>query len=112
VGSASDRWLAASASEFHTVGIKADGTLWSWGNGVQYIMEEEQWIVVGLIPIPDRLVPSQIGEAAEWVSVSAGQRYNAAMMADGTIWTWERASAEYPDYMEYLEYPELVELTP
>ena len=105
-------WSAVSAGETHVLAIKTDGTLWSWGNGVQYIMEEEQWIVVGLIPIPDRLVPSQIGEAAEWVSVSAGRRYNAAMMADGTIWTWERVAAEYPDYMEYLEYPELVRLTP
>ena len=64
------------------VGVKTDGTLWSWGfaNG-------DGTLGNGLLT---SLTPAQIGAATNWKQVSAGYRHILAVRTDGTLWAWGR----------------------
>ena len=48
--------------DFHGVGVRADGTLWSWGT-----MGQEPWSPA----TPDRLGPRRVGTGTSWVDVTA-----------------------------------------
>jgi len=73
-------WASVSAGRFHTLAIKADGTLWAWGyNGSGQL---------GDGTTTNRLSPVQIGTATNWASVSAGVGHSVAVRTDGTLWVW------------------------
>ena len=79
-------WVSVSAGEGHTVAIRADGTLWAWGRN-----ESGQLGVGGVADsVADHYLPTQIGAAMNWISVSAGGSHTVAIRADGTLWAWGR----------------------
>ena len=73
-------WKAAAGGPFHTVGLKTNGELWSWGHnnngrlglgttgGIQY-------------------TPQQI-PGTTWASIGATNEASSALKADGSLWTW------------------------
>lgn len=64
----------------HTIGLKSNGTLWSWGlnsNGQ-----------LGDGTNTDRISPAQIGTDNNWVSVAIGLASSIALKSDGTLWGW------------------------
>jgi len=63
-----------------SMAIKADGTLWAWGDNA--------YGELGLGDIVNRLVPTQIGSATDWASIAAGHQHVLAIKADGTLWAW------------------------
>jgi uncharacterized delta-60 repeat protein len=69
-----------SAGANHTVGIKADGTLWAWG--YNYFGQ------LGDGTTTTRSVAVQVGGDSDWASVAAGDRHTIGLKADGTVWTW------------------------
>ena len=72
-------WISISAGVVHTMGLKADGTLWAWGaNGG----------ALGDGTTEDRAAPIQIGTDSDWISISAGVRHSMALKADGSLWGW------------------------
>jgi len=77
------KWVSVSAGHTHTLAIRNDGTLWIWGmtgsaaNGLR-----------SLNPIFHGDAPVQLGEETNWMSVSAGDIYNAAIKTDGSLWGW------------------------
>ncbi|MDN3692352.1 hypothetical protein QWZ06_08780 [Chryseobacterium tructae] len=73
-------WESLSAGRQHSLGIKADGTLWAWGNN--------QVGQLGDGATLNRNVAVQIGTATNWKSVSAGEQYTVALKTDGTLWAW------------------------
>jgi len=79
--SAATNWSSVSAGGSHTVAIKSDGTLWSWGknnNGE-----------LGDGTTEDKLTPTQESNGAtNWASVSAGKAHTVAIKNDGTLWAW------------------------
>ena len=82
-------WLAASAGNWHSVGIKMDGTIWVWGDNRYGQLGDGQAITNN-----QKYVPQQVGSAADWASVSAGNGYNVAMKTDGTVWSWGGVSLD------------------
>ena len=73
-------WQKISAGINHTLGVKADGTLWAWGkNDVGQL---------GLGNNTNKTTPTQIGTASNWVFVSAGYSTSFAIKTDGTLWGW------------------------
>ena len=65
-------WKSLSAGQSTTVGVKTDGTLWSFG---------------GILGIGGNyLTPTQIGTANNWESVSMGNIFCLAIKTDGTLW--------------------------
>jgi len=80
IGTASD-WAHVSAGNSHTVAIRTDGTLWAWGN------RESGRIGQGQI-WGSQTTPIQIGAAANWAHVSAGDSHTVAITTTGELWAW------------------------
>jgi alpha-tubulin suppressor-like RCC1 family protein len=78
--------VADNTFEGHTLAIKADGsggtqgTLWAWGDNSRGQL--------GQGDTTERLVPTQVGSASNWVAVEVGSAYSMALNADGEIWIW------------------------
>lgn len=82
IGSASD-WVHIEAGFATALALKADGTLWSWG--------ENNYSQLGLgsaINAPPVSSPTQVGTDDDWVSVAIGFRQTFALKANGSLWGW------------------------
>jgi alpha-tubulin suppressor-like RCC1 family protein len=80
VNAPADNWSNIDSCLGHTVAIKTDGTLWSWG-----------WNTSGQLgdgTTTDKYVPTRIGNETDWISVSTGSFYTIAIKSDGTLWAW------------------------
>jgi len=64
----------------HTVVLKKDGTLWSWGLNFRGQLGDGTYV--------DKNTPVQIGTDTDWTAVSAGSEHTTALKADGTLWAW------------------------
>jgi alpha-tubulin suppressor-like RCC1 family protein len=74
-------WTQVSAGFRHSVGVRANGTAWSWGNGTSGILGDGQTFY--------RSSPvSVVGSFTDWVQVSAGERHSLGTRANGTAWGW------------------------
>jgi alpha-tubulin suppressor-like RCC1 family protein len=72
-----------SAGTYHTVAIKADGSLWAWGNNTSAQLGLGDYDLA-----QQKVLPTQVGTATDWASVSAGTQHTMAIKADGTLWVW------------------------
>jgi alpha-tubulin suppressor-like RCC1 family protein len=79
IGTASN-WSSVSAGQHHTVAIRTDGTLWSWGNN-----EQGQ---LGDGTTTRRTSPIRIGTDSNWAFAAAGGYHTVAVKTDGTLWAW------------------------
>ncbi len=67
-----------SVSSSHTMALKADGSLWGWGNNA--------FGQLGDGSNTNRISPVLIGN--NFSAVAAGDRYTLAVKADGSLWAW------------------------
>jgi alpha-tubulin suppressor-like RCC1 family protein len=74
-------WTHISAGSGHSLGLRADGTLWAWGyNGSGRL---------GDGTTTSRRSPvSVVGGFTDWTQISAGYAHNLGVRADGTLWAW------------------------
>ncbi|MCS6778048.1 MAG: dockerin type I domain-containing protein [Chloroherpetonaceae bacterium] len=71
--------VAVSASLFHTVALRADGTVWTWGSNSHGQLGDGT--------TTNRTTPVQVlGPGV--IAVSAGTMHTMALRSDGTIWAW------------------------
>jgi alpha-tubulin suppressor-like RCC1 family protein len=63
----------------HTVAIKSDGTLWTWGYNY--------WGQLGNNTTTNQNSPVQIA-GNNWVAIAANYGHTVALRSDGTLWTW------------------------
>ncbi len=70
VGDASS-WKAVSAGNCSSLGLRSDGTLWSWGRTVGY-----------------GPTFAQVGSNANWVAASAAGEHALGLQSDGSLWSW------------------------
>ncbi|GAB4213203.1 MAG: hypothetical protein Fur007_06930 [Rhodoferax sp.] len=81
-------WTQVSAGDKHTVGRRADGTIWAWGDNTRGQL--------GLADLTDPLLPAKAATptqvapalADRWVAVVAGGEHTAAIRTDGRLFTW------------------------
>lgn len=71
-------WTSIAAGLYHTVGVKADGTLWAWG--------ENLYGQLGTGDTTRRLTATQVGSG--FAAVTAGAYHTVAVKSDGTLWAW------------------------
>lgn len=74
-------WCVTHNGSNHTVAVKVDGTLWTWGcNGSGQL---------GNNTITNRSSPgTTLNGGTTWCNLSAGCSHTAAIKSDGTVWTW------------------------
>jgi alpha-tubulin suppressor-like RCC1 family protein len=75
-------WCQVDIGDCHTVAVRQNGTLWSWGyNGLQGRLGDGTTV--------DKSSPvSVLGGFTDWCQVGAGLCHTAAVRQNGTIWTW------------------------
>ncbi|MFZ5354116.1 MAG: FecR domain-containing protein [Bacillota bacterium] len=93
-------YTAVSGGDYHTIGLKSDGTLWAWGSN------NNGYTGLGIIS-GYTTTPAQIGTDIRWKQISAGSIFNAAIKEDGTLWTWG-----YNSYYDVLGYSAEYQTTP
>ncbi len=76
----SSNWQNLSSNGVATIAIKNNGTLWAWGSNQYYSLGTGQFETNTNIPI-------QVGNQANWQSVSAGGQIKA-LKTDGSLWGW------------------------
>jgi alpha-tubulin suppressor-like RCC1 family protein len=74
-------WIQVSGGEFHSVGLRADGTAWAWGRATEGNLGDGT-IVSKSSPV------SVVGGFTDWIQVSAGDFHSVGLRANGTAWAW------------------------
>ena len=69
-----------AVSDFHTLALKTDGTLWAWGQNFDGQL--------GLGDTTRRLSPTQVGTDNDWKLVAVGIFNTSAIKKDGSLWVW------------------------
>jgi alpha-tubulin suppressor-like RCC1 family protein len=74
-------WKQVSCGDKLTGGVKTDGTLWMWGNGIGGAIGDNSSV--------SKSVPTQtIIGGTSWSQVSVSKTNAAAIKSDGTLWIW------------------------
>jgi len=80
-------WRQASAGSYHTLAVKTDGTLWSWGRNTHGQLGKNTATTAHISS------PAQVGALTDWALVAAGGYHSVALKTDGTLWNWGRNNA-------------------
>jgi alpha-tubulin suppressor-like RCC1 family protein len=72
--------FAAGAN--HSVALKLDGTVWTWGDNA--------YGELGDGTTTDRHTPVKVVNLSNVVSVACGSQFTVALKSDGSVWTWGR----------------------
>jgi alpha-tubulin suppressor-like RCC1 family protein len=79
-------WKQVNSGGYHTVAIKTDGTLWTWGNNISG--------QIGDNTTTFRSTPvTTFSGGNNWKSIAGGQFHTVAIKTDGTLWTWGRSNS-------------------
>src|SRR5690625_6673624 len=75
-----ESWQAGAAGGVHTVAIREDGSLWSWGAN-----DDGQ---LGRNDFEDDALPGRVGMASDWQMVAAGEAHTLALRENGDLYAW------------------------
>ena len=75
-------WSVIAGGSSHTLAIKTDGTLWSWGSSFNGQL--------GLGNSTYYSSPKQVGALTAWAKISAGTNAAFSIKTNGTFWSWGR----------------------
>lgn len=76
-------WKIVRIGVYHTMGIRHDGSLWTWGRNT--------YGQLGTGYSGDRSRPEEVQHGSkDWAGVSGGWSHTVALKTDGTLWAWGR----------------------
>ena len=73
-------WSSISFGTYHSLALKTDGTLWSWGNN--------SFGQLGLSDVTHRYSPVQVGASTNWAQISCGYFHILAINSLGQLYAW------------------------
>jgi RNA polymerase sigma factor (sigma-70 family) len=73
-------WVRIQTSGTHNLALKADGTLWGWGQNNDH--------QAGMNSAQSLLVPTLAFPGNNWKEIATGGSHNLALKTDGTLWSW------------------------
>lgn len=74
-------WKAVAAGDYHTMGLRSDGTLWAWGYNSSGQFGDGSGVLFTPSPVP-------VGTNADWQAVAAVGSRTMALRSNGTLWAW------------------------
>jgi alpha-tubulin suppressor-like RCC1 family protein len=74
-------WCQISAGVASNLGLRSNGTLWSWGSNAQGRLGTGDTVTYSS-PV------SVVGGFTDWCQISAGFRHGVALRTNGTSWAW------------------------
>jgi alpha-tubulin suppressor-like RCC1 family protein len=80
LSAASAQFVMVASGVSHSLAIKPDGTLWTWGSNSAGQL--------GNGTTTNSNIPVQVGTENTWVSVQAGQMFSLGLKSDGSVWAW------------------------
>jgi len=76
-------WISISASTSHSLGLRANGTIWTWGSNASGLLGDNSATTAS------KSSPVQVaGNFVNCNSISAGTTHNIIVRTDGTAWAW------------------------
>jgi alpha-tubulin suppressor-like RCC1 family protein len=78
-------WISIKAGNYYTLAIKANGTLWAWGDNSNFRLGDKTQIA--------KKLPTQIGGDNNWVCIQPEVYNTKAIKSDGTLWAWGTISS-------------------
>jgi alpha-tubulin suppressor-like RCC1 family protein len=75
-------WISTSAGGNHSLALRANGTLWAWGNNANGQIGDNTPVFSKLSPV------SVVGNFTDWIQASAGSLHSLGLRANGTLWAW------------------------
>ncbi len=79
-----NQWVSVlsgnSYGQASLLGLKKDGTIWSWGNNVFGQLGHGNKIKLSS--------PNQIGNENNWAKIYSGGNFSFGIKTDGTLWSW------------------------
>ncbi len=78
--------VAGGVDGYHALALKADGTIWAWGDNYDG--------QIGNGTTVDAVLPTQVkgaggaGVLTSMVAIAAGETHSLALRSDGTVWAW------------------------
>jgi alpha-tubulin suppressor-like RCC1 family protein len=79
-------WTQVSAGRTHSLGLRSNGTAWTWGLNTGGILGDNT-------TISKRSPVSVVGGYTDWIQLSAGGYHNLGIRENGTAWAWGRNDA-------------------
>jgi alpha-tubulin suppressor-like RCC1 family protein len=80
-------WCQVSAGGYHSLGLRRNGTLWSWGFQGFLGVPAAGFLGDGT-SIPKSSPVSVVGGFTDWCQVSVGQFHSLGVRRNGTVWAW------------------------
>jgi alpha-tubulin suppressor-like RCC1 family protein len=72
--------IGIAAGGTHSVALKDDGTVWTWG--------DNQFGQLGNASTQSVSSPQQVTALSNVIDIAAGYAHSVALCADGTVWAW------------------------
>jgi len=72
---------AIAAGQTHSMALKSDGTVWTWGDNT--------YGELGNSSNDQSITPVQVTGLTGVTAISAGGGFSLALKSDGTVWSWE-----------------------
>ena len=79
IGRKGNNWTAISGGGWHSLALKADGSVWAWGNN--------GYGQLGDGTTTNRLLPTRIGTGTTGAAVAAGERHSLCLAKAGILWS-------------------------
>ncbi len=82
---------AISAGGFHSLALKADGSVWAWGyndSGQLGVDTATACADSSGLDVPCSYAPLRVDGLGEIAAIAAGRRHSLALGQDGTVWAW------------------------
>ena len=76
-------WRQGAIVFFHSCWIRTDSTLWCWGENDEAQLGQGN-------RNDDYPSPTQVGVAADWLTIATGQGHTCGIREPGTLWCWGR----------------------
>ena len=79
-------WVAVSAGSYHTLAVKKNGTLWTWGlNDIGQLGDGSKTQKDSPVQVVGK---NGVGFLEDVIAVAAGLNHTVAIKKDGTLWAW------------------------